>query len=134
MFRGRFGHVFRNFGRYYSRGKARTALGKGRRLGTSKVRYRCIKETPKEKEPMNATGDEQFDPNDLEEMSARFSGIIRDADEGYVMEFIISRADARELVQVWGAAVSGDKLALAMCFGEFGKIVTELEQALRNSD
>ena len=83
---------------------------------------------------MNATGDEQFDPNDLEEMSARFSGIIRDADEGYVMEFIISRADARELVQVWGAAVSGDKLALAMCFGEFGKIVTELEQALRNSD
>lgn len=83
---------------------------------------------------MNTTGDEPFDPEDLAEMSARFSGIIRDADQGFVMEFIISRADAKELVGVWGAAVGGDKIALAMCFGEFGKIVTELEQALRDSD
>lgn len=131
MFQGRFGHIFRNFGRYYSRSKARSAFGKGRRLGTSKVKYRCLKETPKRK-LVNTTGDEPFDPDDLAEMSARFSGIIRDADEGYIMEFIISRADAKELVQVWGAAIGGDKLALAMCLGEFGKIVTELEQALRD--
>jgi hypothetical protein len=133
MFQGRFGHIFRNFGRYYSRSKARATLGKGRRLRTSKVRYRCLEGT-QERKLVNTTGDEPFDPDDLAEMSARFSGIIRDADEGYIMEFIISRADAKELVEVWGAAIGGDKLALAMCLGEFGKIVTELEQALRNGD
>ena len=46
---------------------------------------------------MNTTGDEPFDPDDLAEMSARFSGIIKDSDEGYVMEFIISKADAKEM-------------------------------------
>lgn len=133
MFPSRFGHIFRSFGRYYSRSKARAAYGKGRRLGTSKVKYRSLKETQRKK-LVNTTGDEPFDPDDLAEMSARFSGIIKDSDEGYVMEFIISKADAKEMSICWAAARRGDKLSIAMCLSEFGKIVSELEQALRRDD
>lgn len=133
MFDNRFGHIFRSFGRYHSRSKARAAYGKGRRLSTSKVKYRSLKET-QGKKLVNTTGDDPFDPDDLAEMSARFSGIIKDSDEGYVMEFIINKADAKEMAACWAAAKRGDKLSIAICLSEFGKIVSELEQALKRED
>ena len=78
--------------------------------------------------------DDKFRPEDLAEMSARFSGLIRDADQGYVMEFVISRADAREITQIWDAACAGDQLAIHMSFNEFGKIMRELKRALKRDD
>jgi hypothetical protein len=133
MLNSGFGHILRNVGRYHSRSKKRATLGKGRRLGSSKVRYRSLKETQRKK-LVNSTGDDPFDPDDLAEMSARFSGIIKDSDEGYVMEFIISKADAKEMSACWAAAKRGDKLSISLCLGEFGKIVAELEQALKREN
>lgn len=78
--------------------------------------------------------DEFFSPEDLAELSAVFSGIIRDADQGYVMEFVISKADAKEVTELWDAACAGDNLALSMCFAEFGKIIRELKRALRKDE
>ncbi len=83
---------------------------------------------------MNPDGDENFLPDDLQEMAERFSGIIRDADEGYVMEFIISRADSRELVSVWEAATKGDAVSAAICWNEYGKIMRELRRAIKRDD
>lgn len=134
MFQGGFGHIFRNFGRYHSRSKARIAFGKGRRLRTSKVKYHCIAKTQGKKPVMSTSDNGDFDPDDLAELSAVFSGIIRDADQGYVMEFLISRADAKEIIAVWNAARKGDQLSLALCLHEFGKIVTELERAVKRDD
>jgi len=134
MFRGKLGHIFRSFGRYYSRSKTRTAYGKGRRLGTSQTRYRRLAETQGRKFMMPTPDDDKFNPDDLAEMSALFSGLIRDADQGYIMEFVISKADAREITDVWDAACAGEQLAIHMCFNEFGKIMRELKRALKRDD
>ena len=133
MFSSGFGRILGDIKRRYKRSKTQSSLGKNCGFGTSQVRYKRIKKTTRKKQ-MNSTNDEPFDPDDLAEMAARFSGIIRDAGEGFTMEFVINRSDAKEIIQVWKAAIDGDKLALAMCFAEFGKIVTELEQALRDEN
>lgn len=78
--------------------------------------------------------DDRFRPEDLQEMAQRFSGIIRDADQGYVMEFVISKADAKEIVAMYEAATSGDKLAMAICWNEYAKIMRELNRALKRDD
>jgi hypothetical protein len=134
MFGKRFGHILRNVGRYHSRSKRRATLGKGRRLRTSQIRYKSLTQTPRRKPVMSTPNNGDFDPDDLAELSAVFSGIIRDADQGYVMEFLISRADAKEIIAVWNAARKGDQLSLALCLHEFGKIVTELERAVKRDD
>lgn len=78
--------------------------------------------------------DDRFSPDDLQEMAQRFSGIIRDADQGYVMEFVISKADAKEIVSIHEAACAGDKLAMAICWNEYEKIMRELRRALGKDD
>lgn len=83
---------------------------------------------------MPTPDDDKFNPDDLAEMSALFSGLIRDADQGYIMEFVISKADAREITDVWDAACAGEQLAIHMCFNEFGKIMRELKRALKRDD
>lgn len=134
MLRGRLGHVLRSFGRYYSRSKARAAYGKGRRLGTCKVGYKRLAETQGKKLVTPTPDDDRFRPEDLQEMAQRFSGIIRDADQGYIMEFVISKADAKEIVAVYDAAMHGDQLSMAMCWNEYAKIMRELKRALRRDD
>jgi len=135
MFRRRLGHILRRAGRNNRRSKARVAYGAGRRLGASKVEYRRIKETQGRKMIRDNDDDDSFiSPEDLAEMSARFSGIIRDADAGYIMEFVISRGDAKEVVALWDAAIRGDELATALCLAEYGKIMRELKRALKRDD
>lgn len=132
MFRYRLGRIAKCLRLPYLRSKKKFATGTSSRFGTSEVRNYGIKKA--EKNHVNAHADDPFDPEDIAEMSALFSGIIKDADEGYVMEFIISKANAKEISETWAAAKLGDKYALAMCINEFGKIVEELERALKRED
>ena len=84
--------------------------------------------------PPNLADDNDFNPDDMSELEGIFANMISDNESGFVMEFIISKADAKEMSICWAAARRGDKLSIAMCLSEFGKIVSELEQALRRDN
>lgn len=73
---------------------------------------------------------EQFNPDDMSELEGIFAQMIEDNETGFVMEFIISKLAAKELLGHWGLACQGDSVALALCLHEFGKIMAELTAAL----
>lgn len=77
---------------------------------------------------------DNFDPDDMREMSELFAHIYGDSQQGYIMEFTISRLGARDLVKTWRRAKSGDQKAIAACFDEYNRIMGELEYALRYDD
>jgi hypothetical protein len=70
----------------------------------------------------------------MEEMSTMFAKIISDSDQGYVMEFSISRLQAKDLMSMWTKACLGDPISTAQCLIEYGKIMLELQYALTNDE
>lgn len=84
--------------------------------------------------PVMADEEQGFDPDDLHELNETFARVTRDADQGYTMEFSISRLQARELLGTWVRAQFGDPYALATCIQEYGKIMDELKNALDADD
>lgn len=77
---------------------------------------------------------QDFDPNDLSEMSTMFARIMSDSDQGYTMEFSISRLQAKDLMNMWTKACLGDPVSTAQCLIEYGKIMLELQYALTNDE
>jgi len=71
-----------------------------------------------------------FNPDDMSELEGIFAQMIEDNETGFVMEFIISKLAAKELVEAWTEAKYGNPSALALSWQEYGKIITELAQAL----
>lgn len=77
---------------------------------------------------------QDFDPEDMTELEGIFAQMIADNEEGYVMEFIISKLAAKELLAIWDNAMFGDPASVQMCLVEYGKIMQELADALSSSD
>ena len=75
-----------------------------------------------------------FDPDDLSEMYSMFARIMSDSDQGYTMEFSISRLQAKDLMNMWTKACLGDNVSTAQCLIEYGKIMLELQYALTNDE
>lgn len=75
-----------------------------------------------------------FDPDDMSELEGVFAQMIADNEEGYVMEFVISKLAAKELVAIWDNAIFGDPSSIRLCLTEYGKIMQELADALANFD
>lgn len=71
-----------------------------------------------------------FDPEDITELTGIFAQMIEDNETGFVMEFVISRLAAKELVEAWVLACMGDVVGLSASLHEYAKIVRELEYAL----
>lgn len=77
---------------------------------------------------------DNFDPDDLQEMSELLAHIYSDSQHGYVLEFTISRLAARDLVRTWQRARTGDENAIQNCLSEYNRIMGELECALVSDD
>lgn len=75
-----------------------------------------------------------FDPDDMSELEGIFAQMVEDNEQGYVMEFVISKLAAKELVAIWDNAMFGDPSSIQLCLMEYGKIMQELADALSNSD
>lgn len=80
--------------------------------------------------PPNLADDNDFDPEDMSELEGIFTNMIADNETGFVMEFIISRLAAKELVNEWIKACYGDAKSLNISLHEYAKIITEIERAL----
>jgi|DEB19_MinimDraft_3_1074340.scaffolds.fasta_scaffold01824_3 hypothetical protein len=78
--------------------------------------------------------DEEFDPDDIEELNATFDALIHDAEAGFTIEFICSRMGAKDLVRTWLKAAMGDQKAMKSCFKEYSKIMEHLIIALKEED
>lgn len=73
---------------------------------------------------------EDFDPNDIAELEHKFNSVVSDSEEGYAMELMFSRADAREMLATWVQAMLGDPYAMADCFRNYSLIMQEVKVAL----
>ena len=74
--------------------------------------------------------DDDFNPDDMSELEGIFTNMIADNESGFVMEFIISKLAAKELVSEWIKACHGDARSLNMSLHEYAKIISEIERAL----
>ena len=74
--------------------------------------------------------DDDFNPDDMSELEGIFTNMIADNESGFVMEFIISKLAAKELVSEWIKACHGDARSLNMSLHEYAKIIAEIERAL----
>ena len=77
---------------------------------------------------------EDFNPDDLDELESTFARILKHNDSGYIMEFSISRLNAQELLECWHEAMMGDQIAMARSMMEYAKIMTQLQIAELQSD
>lgn len=75
-----------------------------------------------------------FDPDDMTELSGIFAEMIADNEDGFIMEFGISRLAAKEVVEMWTQASKGNKLAQAASWLEYSKIVGQLAKALEQGN
>ena len=75
-----------------------------------------------------------FQPEDINEMDGAFTSIIKDNNDGFVVEFVISVLAAKELVELYFQALQGNAKAQEKCWHEYAKIIAELTQALNNHD
>ena len=71
-----------------------------------------------------------FDSKDISELEGIFTSIIKDDQNGFVIEFLISVLAAKELVELYLRAERGDVIAKQKCWYEYSKIIAELTQAL----
>ena len=75
-----------------------------------------------------------FDKDDISELEGIFTNIIKDDSDGFVVEFVISVLAARELVELYLQAQTGDEIAKEKSWNEYSKIIAELTQALNLHD
>jgi len=80
--------------------------------------------------PPNLADDNDFNPDDMSELEGIFANMISDNESGFVMEFIISKLAAKELVHEWIKACYGDAKSLNISLHEYAKIIAEIERAL----
>jgi hypothetical protein len=66
----------------------------------------------------------------MTELSGIFAEMISDNEDGFVMEFGISRLNAKELIDTWYNAEQGDYEAMAASWTEYTKIIRQLEDAI----
>lgn len=74
--------------------------------------------------------DSFIDPEDMDELSNTYYQMMRDNDKGYVLEFSISRLQAKDMMKIWTLACIGESESINQCLVEFGKIMLELNYAL----
>lgn len=71
--------------------------------------------------------EENFDPEELENMSILFDEIIMGETEGYEMTIFVSHNDAIDLLEQYNLAKEGNLIALDHCWKEYSKMMNELE-------
>lgn len=78
--------------------------------------------------------DENFNPADMEELNKKFDQIIRDTENGYIVEFHITRLAAREMAEEWLEAVLGVEESAKACMQNYGYIVTCIMDEMKKDD
>lgn len=78
--------------------------------------------------------DNDFNPDDINELEERFGRIVSDSENGYVMELLVSRDSAKGLLKCWIAACLGDQSAMKESMAEYGRIMQELKEALKEDE
>jgi hypothetical protein len=74
--------------------------------------------------------DDDLNPDDMSELEGIFAQMIEDDQTGYIMEFVISKLAAKELVEAWTKACDGDTNSFYLSMHEYGKIMREMQDAL----
>lgn len=78
--------------------------------------------------------DFDFNPDDLAELEERFEHVISDSENGYILELLISRINAKGLLKTWIEACLGDTVSMRASMYEYGKIMQELKDAMVEDD
>ena len=79
-----------------------------------------------------AVSEQDFNPEDMSELQGIFAQMIYDNENGFIVEFCVSRLAAKELVEAWQDACYGDPNGLAISMHEYAKIMTIFQQHLKD--
>ena len=83
---------------------------------------------------MSTMNEDDFDPEELADMSILFDKIINDETQGYEMTIFVSRHDAIDLVEQYNLAKEGNLMALDYCWQEYAKMMDELEEQIESEE
>jgi len=78
--------------------------------------------------------DFDISPDDMAELEERFEHVISDSENGYILELLISRANAKGLLKTWIEACLGDTVSMRAAMHEYGRIMQELKDAMADDD
>jgi hypothetical protein len=80
--------------------------------------------------------DEEFDldPEDILELGETFESIIKDSEEGYVVELHMTRLAAKELIKQWLKALSGDEESVMESLGHYAYMISEIMYAVKEDE
>lgn len=68
----------------------------------------------------------EFNPEDMDDMSERFARIEREEHSGYRMEFILSKETAELMIKEWNQAKKGSITASTACWDRYAYIMEEI--------
>jgi hypothetical protein len=75
-----------------------------------------------------------INPDDFAELEERFDHVISDSENGYILELLISRINAKGLLKTWIQACLGDTVSMRAAMHEYGRIMQELKDAMADDD
>lgn len=75
-----------------------------------------------------------INPDDFAELEERFDHVISDSENGYILELLISRINAKGLLKTWIQACLGDTISMRAAMHEYGRIMQELKDAMADDD
>jgi hypothetical protein len=75
-----------------------------------------------------------INPDDFAELEERFDHVISDSENGYILELLISRINAKGLLKTWIQACLGDTDSMRAAMHEYGRIMQELKDAMADDD
>ena len=78
--------------------------------------------------------EDDFDPEELADMSILFDKIINDETQGYEMTIFVSRHDAMDLVEQYNLAQEGNTFAMEHCWNEYSKMMNELQAQIESEE
>lgn len=78
--------------------------------------------------------DDNFNPDDIEELNKTFEQIIKDTENGYLVELYISKLAAREMIDEWLQAMLGVRESIGKCVQNYGYIVNCIIEEVKKDD
>jgi hypothetical protein len=75
-----------------------------------------------------------FNPDDIADLERIFARTVEDSENGYIVEFHISKLAAKEMVEEWIEGLMGNRAAIKSWMHNYSYIVESIMEQLQADD
>jgi hypothetical protein len=75
-----------------------------------------------------------FNPDDIADLERIFARTVQDSEEGYIVEFHLSKLAAKEMVEEWLEGLMGSRTAIKSWMNNYSYIVESIMEQLQEGD